>query len=113
MLPIAFEKAGGDIDLQFRRERLHREDAWVFSDGFGGFEPAEFLFLAEIRPFKQFGRQDDLRAMLRRLADMRLNRGEVGGKRARERALDGGDGDGLGHAKTPLRRALARCPFER
>ena len=109
MLPVALEEARRDIDLQLGGERLHRLDAGVLVQRRGGREGGQFLRLAKIRPFEQFRRQDDLGAMLRRLADMRSNglnvRSRVGGKVA----LDRGDGDVLGHASIlrPNRAATA------
>ena len=42
----------------------------MFAQRRGGGEGIEFLHLAEIRPFEEFGRQDQFRALRRGIADM-------------------------------------------
>ncbi len=78
MRPVGLEEAGRDVDAELGGEMLHRQHRLVLVRGPRIGEQALVLDPAEIFAFEQFGRQHDLRAPARRLADEFGHRLDVG-----------------------------------
>src|SRR3546814_13783080 len=66
MRAVRLEEAGGDVDLQLRRELLHRKHGGMLLHRAGAGEQALVFHPAEIMSLEQFRRGDDLRSEERR-----------------------------------------------
>src|SRR5690606_33680349 len=95
--PLALENRDRQDDAQFLGYRLKLGHGRVLAPRIGGAEPLLFLRDAEIRPLEQLRRQDDLRALGRRLTDEADGLVDVRLHVLAVRGLDGGDGDLTGH----------------
>ncbi|MNN49795.1 hypothetical protein D3C81_1643450 [compost metagenome] len=95
--PLLLEDRDGDDDAQFLGHRLQLNHGRMLAPRIGGGEPVLLLRHAEIGPLEQLGRQDDLRALGRRLTDQADGLVDVHLHVLAVRGLEGGDGDGAGH----------------
>ncbi len=101
MVLIRLEKAGRDVDLEFRRKTLHRLHRRMLRRRQSAGEMALVLGAAEIMAFEQFGREDQLGALAGRLAHQLGDGGDILLDRVREGELKGGNFD-LAHFCTCL-----------
>ncbi len=93
MVPIRLEKAGRDVDLEFRRKALHRLHRRMLTRRQGASEVALVLSPAEITAFEQFGREDQLGALASRVAHQLGDGGDILLGHVREGELKGGNFD--------------------
>src|SRR5580704_6539285 len=90
-VPGALEETDGHNDAEFAGELRHRRDQSVAFKRRGQPEMVGRLVLAEIRRFKQFLDEHDIRALPGCLADQFLRFRDIGGPIPRARKLRGGD----------------------